>query len=231
MIWNKFKLKFHESWHSKLQKFIESPQCDEIYAYLKQRKEEGAEIAPLSFDLFRAFKETSLDELKCVIIGENPYNKFILNTPIDTGVLFGSNVRIQDNLKEFYSGIENELYNGLNLQFINDDLQYLTSQGVLMIPSSLTIEKDSSKGHNKIWKPFMEYLLSEVIGYTGVPILFLGRSIQYMHLVEQSNHCYSLELPKFGNVWETNNVFSEINEQIWESNKETIMWLNIDAPF
>ena len=232
MNWNKFNSKFHESWHNKIQKFIESQECDEIYAYLKQRKEEGAEIAPSSFCLFRAFKETSFDELKCVIIGENPYNTFVEDEPIDIGILFSASTRMQPNLHEFYNGLEKELYNGLNLNIIYDyDLNYLTSQGVLMIPSSFTIEKDSDKGHNKLWKPFMEYLLSEVIGYTGVPILFLGRSKQYMHLVKQSNHCYSLELPKIGNVWETNNVFNKINEQIWESNKDTIMWLNIDAPF
>ena len=232
MNWLKFKDKFHLSWHDKIKPFIESQTCDEIYAFLKSKKEEGAEIAPSAFCLFRAFKQTSLDDLKCVIIGENPFNYFVDNQPIDTGVLFESNTRIQPVLQEFYNGIEKELYNGLNLNVIYSyELDYLTSQGVLMIPSSLTIEKDAEKGHNKIWKPFIEYLLKDIISYTGVPILFLGRSKQYMSLVEQSNYCYSLPLPIFGNIWDTKNVFTEINSWIWESNEDTIMWLNIDPPF
>jgi uracil-DNA glycosylase len=231
MIWEKQKSKFHVSWHKYMQPFIESTEYDEIFAYLKQRKEEGAEIAPLSFNLFKAFRDTNLNELKAVIIGENPSNIFTDGIPNDSGVLFESVNGMSLTLQEFYNGIERELYNGLNLNIIYDDLSYLTSQGVLMIPSSLTIEKDSEKGHNKIWKPFIEYLLSEIIAPTGVPILFLGKSKQYMEEYEQSNYCYSLALPTIGNVWDTKEVFSNINENIWSTNEETIMWLNIIEPF
>ena len=229
--WKSFEPKLG-TWASKIKPFFDSGGFDKIYEFLKLKKTERTEIAPSSFCLFRAFKMTNLNELKCVIIGENPYNSFVDGSPIDTGVLFGASTKIQPNLKEFYNGIENELYNGLNLDILYDyELDYLTSQGVLMIPSSLTIEKDAEKGHNKIWKSFIEYLLKEIIAYTGVPILFLGRSKQYMPLMEQSNYCYSLELPSFGNIWDTKGIFKEINSWIWASNEETIMWLNVDVPF
>src|ERR1035437_3571924 len=232
MDWSKMKIKFHGSWHSKIQKFIESKECDKIFAFLKSRKEEGIEIAPSSFCLFKAFRDTNLDELNLIIIGENPYNKFVDGVPIDTGILFGANTRIQDDLQEFYNGMEKELYNGLNLEMIYDyDLSYLTSQGILMIPSSLTIEKDSEKGHNKLWKPFIEYLLTEIIGPTGIPILFLGRSNQYIKLVEQSNYCFQLPLPKFGNLWETKGTLTKINEQLWTNSKDLIFWRNLVLPF
>ena len=232
MEWEKFKSKFHYSWHNKIQKFIESPECDEIFAFLKTKKEEGVQIAPSAFCLFRAFRDTSLDELKLVIIGENPYNIFIDNEPIDTGILFGANNRIQPNLQEFYAGIENELYKGLNLSIIYDyDLTYLTSQGVLMIPSSFTIERDAEKGHNKIWKPFMEFLLKEIIADTGVPILFLGRSKQYMVAMEQSNYCYYLPMPVFGNIWNTEGTIKAISSDIWSTNEEVIYWRDMDLPF
>jgi uracil-DNA glycosylase len=232
MDWNKFSLKFHPSWHSKIQKFIESPECDEIFAFLKSKKEEGIDIAPSAFCLFKAFRDTSLDELKLVIIGENPYNTFVDDVPIDTGILFGANTRIQPNLQEFYAGIENEMYNGLDLSIIyNYDLEHYTSQGILMIPSSFTIERDAEKGHNKIWKPFMEFLLQEIIAYTGVPILFLGRSKQYMPAMEQSNYCYSLPMPVFGNIWNTEGVIKKINADIWDTNEEVILWRTIELPF
>lgn len=35
MIWEKFKDHFHESWHDVMQPFIESEECDKIYAFLK----------------------------------------------------------------------------------------------------------------------------------------------------------------------------------------------------
>lgn len=232
MIWEKYKSKFHYSWHRHVQKFIESEKCDEIFAYLKQRKEEGAEIAPSSFNLFKAFRETSFDELKCVIIGENPYNKFVEDIPIDTGVLFGASTIMQPNLHEFYNGLEKEYYDGININVIYDyDLTYLTSQGILMLSSSLTIERDSEKGHNKIWEPFIKFLLEDIISYTGVPIIFLGRSKKYISLVEQSNECYSLELPKFGNMWETQGTFKKIDKWIEDNNLNYVNWLQVDLPF
>ena len=232
MNWLKFKDKFHPSWHKYMQVFIESNECNEIYKFLKEETTGGKLIAPSSHNVYRAFFETSLDELKCVIIGENPYNKFVDDSPIASGMLFGANTRKQDDLQEFYNGIEKELYDGLYLNYINGyELDHLTCQGILLINSSLTIEKDSEKGHSKIWKPFMEFLLKEVISVSAVPILFLGKSKQYMPLVKESNHCYSLELPIFGNMWNTNEVFSKINKNIWDSNKETIAWLNSEAPF
>jgi uracil DNA glycosylase len=227
----KFESKF-KTWYEKLKPFIESEEFEEIFVFLKALRQQNIEISPSSYCLFQAFRNVNIYDLKCVIIGENPYNNFENEEPIDTGVLFGSRTRIQPNLQEFYNGLEKELYNGLNLNIIyNYDLDYLTSQGILMIPSSFTIEKNAKKGHNKIWKPFMEFLLKEIIAHTGVPILFLGKSKQYMHLVEKSNYCYHLPMPLFGNVWDTKEVFSEINKNVWDSNEDTIMWLDVEVPF
>jgi len=58
MIWEKQKNKFHYSWHKHMQKFIESEECDEIFAYLKQRKEE-INIP----DLCASFQETVTEVL------------------------------------------------------------------------------------------------------------------------------------------------------------------------
>ena len=46
MIWEKFKDQFHESWHDKMRPFIESEECDKIYAYLKKEGGRGKKIAP-----------------------------------------------------------------------------------------------------------------------------------------------------------------------------------------
>ena len=58
MNWDKFKDQFHESWHSKMQPFIESEECDKIYEFLKKESKRGKKIAPLSSAIFRCFKET-----------------------------------------------------------------------------------------------------------------------------------------------------------------------------
>ena len=233
MKWETFKSKFHPSWHKKIQAFIESEECNNIYKFLKEESAKGKKLSPLSSNTYRTFTETSLDDLLCVIIGDGPYTEYGEDSPIATGVLFGAHTRTQIDLLEFYAGIEKELFNGLNLDYVQDfDMNYLSSQGVLLLNSSLTTEKDIPNAHVELWKPFITFLLKEIIGPTGVSVLFMGENAQqYRTLVEKTNFCYSLELPKFGNTWDTKGVFKYIGDNIWDSNNESIMWLNTDCPF
>ena len=60
MKWDNFKEHFHPSWHGKMKPFIESNECDEIYAFLKKESKRGKQIAPLSSQVYRCFKETPL---------------------------------------------------------------------------------------------------------------------------------------------------------------------------
>ena len=53
MKWDNFKEHFHPSWHGKMKTFIESNECDEIYAFLKKESKRGKEIAPLSSQVYR----------------------------------------------------------------------------------------------------------------------------------------------------------------------------------
>ena len=92
MKWELFKEHFHESWHSKMQPFIESEACDNIYKYLKAESRRGKRIAPLSSVMYRCFKETSLDDLKVVMMGMCPYHTFKYDEPVADGLLMGCSV-------------------------------------------------------------------------------------------------------------------------------------------
>lgn len=239
MEWAKFKGMFHESWHSVMQPFIESKECDEIYKFLKTESQKGKKIAPQSINTYRAFYETSLDELKCVIVGMDPYYKFVNDIPVADGLLFGCSIteKVQPSLQQFYNGIEQEIYNGLNLNYINThNVRYLANQGVLMLNSALTVEKDKPGSHTEVWESFMIYLLKEVISKTAVPILFLGKEAQkYAGMCELTNNVFILSHPASasysGTKWDTKGTFKEIGRIVWEQQEDSILWLNIDPPF
>lgn len=228
MNFEKFKTKFHYSWWGSIKKFIESEECNKIYKFLKERSEQGAILCPLSMNTYRTFQITSLNDLKCVIIGDAPYNIIDNDTPTASGIYLGSNTAIQNDLRWFYTGIEKELFNGLNLNYIQDsNIEYLSNQGVLMLNSSLTSEKDME--HYDIWKPFIKYVLEEIIKTTGVPIIVIGeeakKSISDLRFSKTNNIYF---LPKITHNWNTQNIFSKVSQDIWESNKDTIMWLPFD---
>ena len=199
MNWTNFKSQFHPSWHAKMRPFIESEQCDKIYAFLKAESKRGKRVAPLSNNVWRCFFETPLDEVKVVLVGLCPYHTLRDDAPVADGLLMGCSVtgKLQPTLEQFYTGIEKELYNGLNLNYRpTPDVTYLSAQGVLMLNAALTTEINKAGSHLDIWEPFMKYLFEEVINYLGVPILFLGKdAARYKKYTGIFAHVFELSHP------------------------------------
>ena len=161
MKWEKFQHQFDESWHYKMKPFIESEECDKIYEFLKKEAKRGKKIAPLSSNVFRAFKETKLTDLTAVMIGMCPYHTFKNGEPVADGLLMGCSTTgyLQPSLEQFYNAVEKDVYDGLNLRMVKDpDVSHLAKQGVLMYNASLTTEMNKAGSHSQIWEPFTKYL-------------------------------------------------------------------------
>jgi len=153
MLWDKFKDYFHESWHESIRPFIESKQCDEIYAYLKAESRRGKKIAPLSSDTYRCFKETPLDKMKVVLLGMCPYHTQFNGVPVADGLLMGCSTtgKLQPSLEQFYNAVEKDCYKGLNLKYKkNPNVMYLADQGVLMFNAYKNTEWDSEGVFTKV---------------------------------------------------------------------------------
>jgi uracil-DNA glycosylase len=233
--WKKFEPLFG-TWASKIKPFFDEGGFDPVYTFLRAQSQAGKQIAPASMNTYRAFIETPIEDLKAVIVCEEPYSKFVGASPVASGVGLDCSItaRVQPELQNFFNGIETDMFNGLNLNYINDyDLNYLSSQGVLIINTAFTVEKDKPGSHLAIWDPFIVFLLFSVIASTGVPVLLLGKTQKYEGLITNTNPVYKLDSPSptIGVKWDTKDTFTQISKNIYKSNKETILWLNIDAPF
>lgn len=239
MNWEMFKDKFHESWHAKMKPFIESEECDNIYKFLKTESQRGKKIAPSSSATFRCFKETPLNELKVVMIGMCPYHTFVSGEPVADGLLMGCSVtnKLQPSLEKFYEGVEQELYDGLNLRYTKTpDVSYLAKQGVLMFNAALTTEMNKAGSHIQLWEPFTKYVLEEVISDAGVPIVFLGKdAARYKKYTNPFAWTFTLSHPASASYkqsdWDTEGVFGKVNKVLKDNNNYSIMWLYEDAPF
>jgi uracil-DNA glycosylase len=239
MDWNKFKHQFHPSWHAKMRPFIESDECDKIYAYLKAESKRGKQVAPLSMHVWRCFRETSLDNLKVVMVGLCPYHTFKNDAPVADGLLMGCSItnQLQPTLQQFYDGVERELHDGLNLSYVaNSDVSYLASQGVLMLNAALTTEMNKAGSHLDIWEPFIKYLFEEILNITGVPVLFLGKDAsKYKKYTEIFSHSFVVSHPASAayknSEWDTEGVFSKLDILLEEGNGFGVQWLDVDLPF
>jgi len=239
MDFNKFKSQFHPSWHAKMRPFIESEECNKIYTFLKAESKRGKRIAPLSMHVWKCFKETSLDDLKVVMVGMCPYHTFKNDAPVADGLLMGCSIteQVQPQLAQFYGAMEKEFYNGLNLNIIEDpDVSFLANQGVLMLNAALTTEMNKNGSHMKIWEPFIKYLFEEIINHIGVPIVFIGKDAsKYKKYTGIFTHVFETSHPTNtsykGIEWDTEGVFGKVSRLIEETNNETINWVQIDCPF
>lgn len=237
MLWDKFKDNFHESWHEKMKPFIESEECDKIYAYLKKESGRGKKIAPLSSNVFRAFKETPLTNLKVVMMGMCPYHTAKNGIPVADGLLMGCSItdQLQPSLDKFYRGIEIELYNGLNLnKMVDPDVSYLAKQGVLMINAALTTEINKAGSHIALWEPFVKHFF-ECIETEGAPIIFLGKdAAKYKKLVGPFKWSFVTTHPASAAYkqcdWDTEGTFGKVNKILKDNNNFEIKWME-DLPF
>lgn len=233
MNWDNFKQFFHESYHQKIRPFIESQECDKIYEHLKQRSRKGHKIAPSSSSTYRCFLETPFDEIKVVIMGMAPYHTMKNGVYVADGLLMGcSNTGyLQPSLEQFYQGLENELYNGLTLNhWKNPDVSYLAHQGVFMYNASLTTEVNKAGSHLEIWEPFTRYVFENILGYLGVPIIFLGKdAAKFIKDVPPFTWTFTLAHPAAaaykGTQWSSEGVFTKVNKILKDNNNFEIKWL------
>ncbi len=241
MIWEAFKNQFHESWWGKIKPFIESKECDVLYAKLKELSRRGKGIAPASAVTFRAFLETPLTELKVVILSYCPYHTYSQGAPVADGLAFSCSVtgKLQPSLEMFYKGLENDLYEGMNLNYLkNPDLTYMAHEGVLLWNAALTVEKDKAGSHQEIWEPFTKYVLENILAYTGIPIIFVGKdAAKYKKYVTPltHGHIFEIEHPAYAarlqQDWTTNGVFKKVSRIVKQNNGYEIDWLAEKCPF
>lgn len=239
MLWDKFKDYFHESWHESIRPFIESEQCDEIYAYLKAESRRGKKIAPLSSDTYRCFKETPLDKMKVVLLGMCPYHTQFNGVPVADGLLMGCSVteKLQPSLEQFYNALEKDCYNGLNLKYKkNPDVKYLADQGVLMFNAALTTEINKAGSHLKIWEPFIKHVFEGPIAKSRVPVVFLGKEAsKFKRFMGPLTWSFELSHPASASYkqteWDSEGVFTKVNRILQDEKKTPICWLDEDLPF
>lgn len=236
--WGKFAERFHESWEPKMRYFIESGDCAHIYTQIREQTARGKKVVPIPAQTFRCFKETPLDEMKCVMMGLSPYHTLKGGKIIADGVLMSSsNVEfIPPSLDQFYGGIERELYPDSESGILRTpDLTYLCKEGVLMFNASMTTELMKAGSHLKIWEPFTRYVLEEIISISGVPCIWLGKeAAKFDRYVNPFQWRFTVSHPASASYnktdWDTEGTFGKVNRVIWDYNKQTINWAQ-ELPF
>ena len=115
-------------------------------------------LRPDPTNIFRAFNETSLTNLKLVILGQDPYH----GENQANGLAFGvdNNNKTPPSLKNIFE----EVYNSTQqLSKANKDLKHWAQQGILLLNTSLSVELFKPNSHSHIgWNVLTNAIIREI---------------------------------------------------------------------
>ena len=214
----------HESWKAILQAEFEQPYFKQLADFLTAEYERTT-VFPPKQQVFSAFK-TDLNEVKVVIIGQDPYH----GPGQAHGLAFSvrDGVQIPPSLQNIFKEIHAET--GADIP-TNGNLQRWAEQGVLLLNNVLTVEAHHAGSHRaKGWETFTENII-KYLNENRPHLVFLlwGRDARNKaklidtnkHLVLESAHPSPLSAH---NGFFGNNHLIKCNEQLKQWQMPTINW-------
>lgn len=179
------------------------------------------DIYPSQENIFRCFELTSLDELKVVLIGQDPYH----NGNAD-GLAFSSSTDyIPPSLKNIFGALKNDL----DIVAKTGSLVKWAEQGILLLNTALTVRKGEAGSHIFAWSHLIEYIIKEV-SETKDKIVFIlwGRHANsYKESIDQSKHMIVSgphPSPMCRENFRDGKYFSKTNNFLKENNINEIDW-------
>lgn len=214
-------------WGDKLKLFLLSEDFYYILEKLLQESQSDIRFTPTLKQVFRAFEECPYNDLRVVIIGQDPYPK----AGVADGISFScsNDGKIQASLRHIFSEIERTIYDG-EVYERNPDLSRWSSQGVLMLNTALTTQTGKIGTHVELWKPFMTFLLDMLASYlSGVVYVFLGNKAKsWAPLVPATNYKLFTTHPASaayrGGEWNSGDIFNSVNKILKKNNNSYIEW-------
>lgn len=213
-------------WKSHLAVEFEKDYMQRLREFLRAEKDQAKSILPHSSLWFNALTTTDLDQVKVVILGQDPYP-----TP---GHAHGLCFSVMPEVKPIPKSLINiykELEDDLGIVNSNGNLQSWAEQGVLLLNSVLTVEAGKANSHQgQGWEQLTDRIIG-VLNEQTSPIVFVlwGAYAQKkgsivnnpQHLVLRSPHPSPLSAYRgfFGSK-----PFSKINDFLIENGKEPINW-------
>lgn len=222
--------KIPENWAAQIGSELKQPYMGKLSDFLKERAAAGKVIFPQNDEIFSALSLTSFNEVRVVIIGQDPYHGPGQAHGLSFSVRRG--VRIPPSLRNIYKEIEAAF--GVKMP-AHGDLTGWARQGVLLLNATLTVEEASAGAHQKKgWEEFTDAIIRAVNDqHEHVVFMLWGAYAQkkgafidrHKHLVLESVHPSPLSAHR---GFLGNGHFAKANEYLAAHGREPIAWVDLD---
>lgn len=180
---------------------------------------------PPKDQIFRAIELTPFDEVKVVIIGQDPYH----NNLQANGLCFSvsDQVKAPPSLKNIFKELEDDL----GIQKTSNELEAWAKQGVLLLNATLSVRAHSPNSHKDLgWERFTDFIIKEISDKKEEVVFVLwgafaqkkeGLINPSKHYILKSAHPspFSVHRGFFGS-----RPFSKINDYLQSKSKKPINW-------
>ena len=180
------EVRIEQSWKNALADEFGKPYFESLVRFLRSEKAAGQTIYPPGSQIFRAFDLTPLNELKVVILGQDPYHGPGQAHGLSFSVSAG--VPAPPSLKNIFKEIESDL--GVKMSGY-PDLEKWARQGVLLLNAVLTVRAGMAASHSKIgWEEFTDAVIRYISdNCEGVVFLLWGNFARGKSaLIDRSRH-------------------------------------------
>ena len=205
---------FNSEYFGSLKEFLINEQKDHI-------------IYPANKNIFNAFQHTPFDEVKVILLGQDPYHGPDQAHGLCFSVLEGT--PIPPSLRNIFKEMAQEFNTSAPK---SGDLSYLADQGVLLLNATLTVRANEAGSHQgKGWERFNDKVIRSLNEKKkGLIFLLWGRFAQMKaELIDQERH-YVLKAPHPSPLSASRGFFGcghfkESNDILSAMGKEPISWL------
>ena len=161
-------VRLHDSWKTPLRGEFDAPYMAALRTFLVAEKAAGKRIFPKGSEWFRALDLTPLDDVRVVILGQDPYH----GPGQAHGLCFSvqPGVRTPPSLINIYKELQTDL--GI-VPARHGFLESWAQQGVLLLNSVLTVEMAQAASHQKRgWENFTDAII-RLVNAKPEPVVFM----------------------------------------------------------
>lgn len=220
------QVNIHPSWKTVLSEEFEKPYFEQLINFVKSEYKSQV-CYPKGSQIFNAFDHCHFDDVKVVIIGQDPYH----GPNQANGLCFSVNdgIPFPPSLQNIFKEIESELKQPLPPK---GNLERWADQGVLLLNATLTVRQGEAGSHQKKgWETFTDAVIKKVSEEKEKVIFLLwggfaqkkGNIIDgSKHLILNSGHPSPLSANR--GFWFGNNHFLKTNEYLKSLGEKEIIW-------
>lgn len=218
-------VRIEQSWKEALKGEFDKPYFVSLVNFLRQEKASGKVIYPPGSQIFHAFDLTPVQNVKVVILGQDPYH----GPGQAHGLSFSvpSGVPAPPSLKNIFREIETDL--GVKMSD-HPNLESWARQGVLLLNAVLTVRASEAASHSRIgWQEFTDAVIKYISdNCEGVVFMLWGNFARgKSELIDHSRHCV-LEAahpsPLARGAFFGCRHFSQANSYLAANGREPVNW-------